>query len=125
MIGTSTDCHGVSLHAFVSKNGGQMTDLNAFVPPDSGERIEEPRFINASGLIAAQAILPNGDEHAVVLIPCHDDEDWREDEGCRKASPNASTVPNRRFPDSVSAHNENRARLFHHSHITDFGVPKR
>jgi probable HAF family extracellular repeat protein len=88
LIGTSTDCHGTRLHIFLSDNGGPMIDLNAFVPPDAGVRIEDPRFINASGLIAAQAILPNGDEHAVVLIPCGGDGDV----GCREASENTSAA---------------------------------
>jgi probable HAF family extracellular repeat protein len=99
VIGTSTDCHGTRLHIFVSDNGGPMIDLNAFVPPDSGVRIEDPRFINASGLIAGQGILPNGDEHAVVFIPCGNDSD----PGCREASGNSNTVISRIVPNNASS----------------------
>jgi probable HAF family extracellular repeat protein len=99
VIGTSTDCHGTRLHIFVSDNGGPMIDLNAFVPPDSGERIDDPRFINASGIIAGQAILPNGDEHAVVFVPCGNDSD----SDCREASGNSNAVMSRPAPNKSSA----------------------
>ena len=136
VIGTSTDCHGVTLHPFMSENGGQMIDLNAFIPPASGVRIEDPRFINARGLIAAQGILPNGDEHAVVLIPCDEDEFRHKDEGCREASHNANVVTAAPVPAHVAAASANQPkftlrqmfvnrRLSHYPLMTDFGVPKR
>ena len=112
VLGDSTDCHGVRLHAFISKNGGPMIELNAFIPPELGVRIE-PRFINASGLIAGQGVLPNGDEHAVVLIPCGGDND----PGCREASPSTNAPPSRHILRRASA--ANRVRLFYPRRFAD------
>jgi probable HAF family extracellular repeat protein len=131
VIGTSTDCHGVRLHIFLSENGGPMIDLNAFVPTDSGVRIEDPRFINAGGLIAAQGILQNGDEHAVVLIPCGGDTD----PGCREASQDVRIVAKPRVPAHVAASANqpkstpmemvlnHRLGWSHPLHITNFTAP--
>lgn len=123
VIGTSTDCHGTRLHIFVSDNGGPMIDLNAFVPPGSGVRIEDPRFINASGIIAGQAVFPNGDEHAVVFIPCGNDSD----PGCRAASQDAKAVTSAHVPrpDSTRRGMFLNYRRAHDAHMTDFGVPRR
>jgi probable HAF family extracellular repeat protein len=115
VLGGSTNCHGVVLHAFVSENGGPIIELNAFVPPESGVRIE-PRFINASGLIAGQGVLPNGDEHAVVLIPCGGDSD----PACREASPSTNTAPIRHILRRASP--ANRVRLFHPRRVADGSV---
>ena len=67
-VGTSTDCHGVVLHAFLWENG-EMVDLNSLVNPPSDATVFEPSYINNHGEITGNAILPNGDVHAVVLIP--------------------------------------------------------
>jgi probable HAF family extracellular repeat protein len=68
VVGTSTDCFGGVLHAFLWENG-ELVDLNSLVNPPSDAKVFQPTYINDRGEIAGNATLPNGDEHAVVLIP--------------------------------------------------------
>jgi probable HAF family extracellular repeat protein len=68
IVGRSTDCHGGVLHVFLWENG-EMVDLNSLVNPPSATRLLEPSYINQRGEITGNAMLPNGDVHAVVLIP--------------------------------------------------------
>ena len=72
VVGSSTDCDGDEgeLHGFVWEPGGTMIDLNAFVPPESDLTITDGQTINDRGEIAASGMMPNGDFHAVLLIPC-------------------------------------------------------
>jgi hypothetical protein len=67
-----------------------MTDLNGFVPAGSDFTLIQGIFINDGGEIAAQGVLPNGDQRAVLLIPCGEGED-----GCEAENAIAS---NRRPP---------------------------
>lgn len=52
---------------------GHLYDLNALVEPGSGFFIGDVNFINDSGEIAATGVLSNGNQHALVLVPCDDD----------------------------------------------------
>jgi hypothetical protein len=61
-----------------------MIDLNDFVPPGSDLRVTDGETINDRGEIAGSGLLPNGDFHAVVLIPC--DADHGESEGCQDSN---------------------------------------
>ena len=58
--------------AFLWDNGGPMIDLNIFVPPESGLTLFEAGYVNDRGEILALALLPNGDERTVLLVPCGD-----------------------------------------------------
>jgi probable HAF family extracellular repeat protein len=66
VVGTSTDCQGTILHAFLWDNGS-MIDLSAQILPGSGFAFVEPVVINDRGEIVGNGVLPNGDTHAVVL----------------------------------------------------------
>ncbi len=68
VIGFTTDCQGTKHRAFLWENG-EIADLNSLVNPPSNETIVEATDINERGEITADAILPNGDEHVVLLIP--------------------------------------------------------
>jgi probable HAF family extracellular repeat protein len=62
---------------------GHLYDLNKLIPSNTGIVIGGtggPSFINDRGEIAATGVLSNGDEHAVLLIPC--DENHPNIEGC-------------------------------------------
>lgn len=83
IVGGSSDCSSF-LHAFLWENGGPMIDLNSFVPSGSGVTLTEANFINDRGEISVQAVLPNGDSHAMVLVPC--DDKYGESEGCDDGS---------------------------------------
>jgi probable HAF family extracellular repeat protein len=72
IVGGSSDCF-TFLHAFLWENGGPMIDLNTLIPSGSGLTLTEATFINDRGEIAAQGVLPNGDTHTALLIPCDDD----------------------------------------------------
>jgi len=65
----SADCQNED-HAFLSENGGPIIDLATLVLPGSDLTLIQAIFINDQGEIAARGKLSNGDEHAVVLIPC-------------------------------------------------------
>jgi probable HAF family extracellular repeat protein len=73
IVGYSEDCSGSFGHAFLWENG-HMSDLNAFVPVGSSLTLTVATFINDRGEIAAEGVLPNGDQRAVLLIPCNDEE---------------------------------------------------
>ena len=73
IVGYSEDCSGSFRHAFLWENG-HMTDLNAFVPVGSNLTLTVATSINDGREIAAEGVLPNGDQRAVLLIPCNDEE---------------------------------------------------
>ncbi len=76
----SADCNQED-HAFLWENGGPTVDLGTLVVPGStAVTLIEAIFINDPGEIAARGKLANGDEHAIVLIPC--DENHPDIEGC-------------------------------------------
>jgi len=74
----SADCNYED-HAFLWENGS-IVDVNALVSPASSLTVTNAFDINDSGEIAGYAPLANGDEHAVLLIPC--DENHPHLEGC-------------------------------------------
>jgi probable HAF family extracellular repeat protein len=75
----SADCNHED-HAFLWENGGPIVDLATLVVPGPAMIFKEAIFINDRGEIAVRGALPNGDQHAVVLLPC--DEDHSNVEGC-------------------------------------------
>lgn len=92
VVGGSTDCSNF-LHAFLWENG-HMIDLNSFVPTGSSLTLTQADFIGETGEITAEALLPNGDQRAVLLIPCEDDQGG--DDACVDAS--AQSVVSRQTP---------------------------
>jgi probable HAF family extracellular repeat protein len=74
----SADCSNED-HAFLSENGGPLIDLQSLVAPGSGVTLINAIFINDRGEIAAFGKLSNGDEHALVLIPCDEQHHGIED----------------------------------------------
>jgi probable HAF family extracellular repeat protein len=71
VVGASTSCDYSVSHAYLWTNG-TMIDLNDYVPPSSMLTFGEALYINDRGAIAGHATLPNGEFHAVVLIPSDD-----------------------------------------------------
>jgi probable HAF family extracellular repeat protein len=79
IVGASTTCTEF-LRAFLWENGGPMVDLNTLIHPGSDLTVVAGSFINERGEIAGNALLPNGDQHAVLMIPdgdCDDDCEGR------------------------------------------------
>jgi hypothetical protein len=88
------------------EQNGPGIDLNVFLPPGSDLTLYEAHFVNDRGQIMAVGVLPNGDQHIIVMVPCSD----RESEDCRSArdetaiSNKLSTLdakPSRLNPDSL------------------------
>lgn len=75
ILGTST-----AEEAFLWEYGGPAVDLNKLVPSNSGLELVHASLINDRGEITGEGILPNGDSHGFLLIPC--DEDHQGIEGC-------------------------------------------
>ena len=67
-------------HVVLWEDGGPMVDLRSLLIQDTGIMLTELNFIHDRGDIAGNGILPNGDNHEILLVPC--DEDHRDNEGC-------------------------------------------
>jgi hypothetical protein len=78
------DCGFVQANAFLWERGGDIIDLNAFVPPDSDFHLRAGASINNGGEIAAFAADPDGNRRTVLLIPC--DDEPVDSVGCRSAA---------------------------------------
>ncbi len=118
VVGTSGDCpDGVfEQHGFLSLHGGSLINLNDFVPPQSELVITDGESINDRGEIAGSGMLPSGDFHAVVLLPCNDTE-----EDCMSASDyNAGLKPT--IP-RVLSQEARRRKLDAHEMLATFHSP--
>jgi probable HAF family extracellular repeat protein len=89
VVGASTNLSGEWIHAFLWENRGPIIDLNTLVPASTGVQLISAPDINDRGEIAALGLLPNGDGHAFLLIPCKE-----ENEGCEggAAATNATST---------------------------------
>ncbi len=71
IVGDSSPCGG-SLHGFLWENGGPIVDLQTLVLPGSDVTIKETNYINDAGEISGFGMNSNGDQRAILLIPCDD-----------------------------------------------------
>jgi len=78
IAGWAYRCDQTSVHAALWEKGGPGVDLNTLVPPGSGFELIEADFISDTGEITGFGFLPNGDEHAFLLIPNEVDDDVAE-----------------------------------------------
>jgi probable HAF family extracellular repeat protein len=95
--GTGQGCVG---SAFVWEDGGPIVDLNTLVPPNPGIQLYETGQINDLGEIALNGLDANGNNHAVLLIPC--DENHPDVEGCDYSLIDAEIAAALVGPDSAS-----------------------
>ena len=126
IVGESDDdCLGANAHAFLWEHGS-LIDLNAFPSPGSGVQLTVALSINEGGAIASLGLLPNGDQHAFVLIPCdeNDGDSECEDEGEATAVARGETSqrPNVVLPENVRKMLQQR--LGSRYHIGGLGTPK-
>jgi probable HAF family extracellular repeat protein len=89
VVGYSFACDFSTLDAFLWENGS-IVDLNTLIPSSSGFYLWTAQFITDNGEISALGLLPNGDSHVVLLIPC--DENHPNIEGCDYSPVEVSTV---------------------------------
>jgi probable HAF family extracellular repeat protein len=80
IVGTSSNCQGLVQHLLLWENG-HIVNLNSLLLPGPAIHLEHAYDINDRDEIAASGTLPNGDYHAVLLIPC--DTDHSHVEGCQ------------------------------------------
>ena len=72
VVGGSFDPGVADLHGFLWEDGGALVDLNSLIEPRSGITVVFATDINDQGEIAGTGMLPNGDTHAILLVPCDD-----------------------------------------------------
>jgi probable HAF family extracellular repeat protein len=75
IVGNSATCDGSFLDAFLWEDGS-MVDLNTLIPLGSALHLTQAVYISDLGEITGLGVLPNGDVHTFLLIPC--DENHRE-----------------------------------------------
>jgi probable HAF family extracellular repeat protein len=91
VVGYSFSCDpSIIPDAFLWEKGS-IVDLNSLIPSNSGFYLWAAEFISDRGEIASVSIAPNGDTHAVLLIPC--DENHRGIEGCDYSMVDATAKP--------------------------------
>jgi probable HAF family extracellular repeat protein len=73
IVGQSFSCDFSTARAVIWDKGVPL-DLNNLVNPGSGLQLTEPKIINDAGKMVLLGLLPNGDLHSVVLIPCEEGE---------------------------------------------------
>jgi probable HAF family extracellular repeat protein len=75
IVGISFPCAGGPARLVLWQNGF-MTDLSVFAPPGSSlTPWGDGAVINDRGEIASLRVLPDGDLHAFMLVPCEEDTD--------------------------------------------------
>jgi probable HAF family extracellular repeat protein len=102
---------------FLWEEGGTLVDLNTLVLPNSGIQLVEDQQINDRGEIAVEGPDANGNNHAVILIPC--DENHPGVEGCDYSMVDASTATR------VQAHQAARTPPGAMRHGTTIALPGR
>lgn len=109
IAGQSFNCDGTGVpHATLWERTGPGIDLNVFLPSGSDLLLAETHFVNDNGQAVVVGVLPNGDQHIVILVPCRGDES----EGCRNAR-----------EDTSSAHQTSpAARGLEHTRLTPDGL---
>jgi probable HAF family extracellular repeat protein len=111
--------------AFLWEDGGHMVDLNTLVPPNSGLHLFEAQQINDRGEIAVEGADANGNQHAVLLIPC--DENHADVEGCDYSLVDASATAGGEAPLRISSQPlpSQMQRLPHSRPGNPFRIPSR
>jgi probable HAF family extracellular repeat protein len=74
VVGDTGDCPGGGGPSFFSQDGQQMVDINTLVLPGSDIEVVDALYISDSGEVAGTGVLPNGDTHAVLLVPATPEE---------------------------------------------------
>jgi probable HAF family extracellular repeat protein len=70
VVGESGTFGVADLHGWLWQRSGPIIDLNALVVAGDKLSVISATQINDRGEIAGVGALPNGDTHAIVLIPC-------------------------------------------------------
>jgi probable HAF family extracellular repeat protein len=99
IVGFSWSCDGSVVNASLWENGS-MADLNTLIPPSSPFHLYSASFIDDQGEIAAYGLLAKGNTHALLLIPCDENQNG---EGCEEGGAendgHQTSPPKRTAPD--------------------------
>jgi probable HAF family extracellular repeat protein len=101
VVGISGDTNCASTRAFLWEHGGAMVDLNSLISSDSGIYVTFASTINDRGEIGGVGVLPNGDEHAVLLIPCSETDKTCATETSAGAVPRAGSGLSKQTPSTT------------------------
>lgn len=94
VVGDTGRCPGgAEGHPFISERGEPMVDLNTLVLPGSDLTLVSAAFVNDRGEIAGTAVLSNGDQRAVLLVPAGADEIDSARDGSAVAEPSIGQSP--------------------------------
>jgi probable HAF family extracellular repeat protein len=80
IVGGTFVFNGPDLRGWLWEHGGPIVDLESLALPGSGLTVIAGNLINDRGEIAGRGMLPNGNTHAILLIPC--DENHLDVGGC-------------------------------------------
>jgi len=69
IVGDSGNCGAIN-RGFLVENGDPIVDLQTLVLPGSDVTISETNYINDAGEISGFGTNSNGDQRAILLIPC-------------------------------------------------------
>jgi len=117
-VGVS-NCFTDNIRGFLWEQGGPMVDLNALVSPGSGLYVIDALNINDRGEIGGNGVDANGNEHALLLIPC--DGNHPGVEGCDYGLVDASSASER--PPRHSPAAAPQSPRTSHRHTTGMGRP--
>ena len=114
VVGISGTLNCDSPRAFLWEEGGPMVDLNDLVVAGADIQVAFAYTINDRGEIAGLGFLPNGDEHAVLLIPCGSGEAVCANESSRVSAHPASLLLQSSQATRLAGQH---SRLMHLSHM--------
>ena len=95
------------------ENGGPIADLNLLAIPGSGFHVGEAKLINDRGEIVCNGVLPNGDIHAILLVP-QGDCDGACEAGIADSQIKPAAIPIRAMTSSLKAKESARFARRHH-----------
>jgi probable HAF family extracellular repeat protein len=105
IVGDAGAC-GIGGDAWLWENGGPMVDLNTLAIPGSGLHLADARLINDQGEIVCTGVLPNGNLHAVLLIPVGEADDRTSHAPAAAQNPVACSIPSGPQQPSQSPQND-------------------
>jgi probable HAF family extracellular repeat protein len=126
IVGFAFACDFSVFNAFLWENGS-MVNLNTLISGSSPFYLYWAGFIDDRGEIGAFGLLPNGDSHAVLLVPC--DANPADTKGCEDETEDGTEVqgetnqrPNFVLPENVRRMLEQRLGSRHQ--IRRLGAPR-
>jgi probable HAF family extracellular repeat protein len=122
IVGAAGACDGSANEAFLWEKGS-MVNLNALIPSDSAMYLIWAVQINDRGEITGFGVLPNGDLHSFLLLPCDENSSERNCQG----SDDGSVIARTQRPSVVVPENVRRLirqRLGSRRHVPGLGTPK-